>query len=109
MDLYQKVYIVVDALDELQDETRDHLLPLLSSLFKANLLLTSRPTDVSKNLRESEREMIHLRILEQNRADIELFVSTALKSTHRLSEILESPQSISDKIITKINEKSDGM
>ncbi|KAF5326452.1 hypothetical protein D9611_000968 [Ephemerocybe angulata] len=114
LSLYRRVFIVVDALDELQKDTRDKLVRLLWPMANVNILLTSRP-NVTPNPSTGagsillEREVIRLQIVEQNRADIDLFVTTALQSTDRLSEILEETQSLSDQIVSKINLKASGM
>ncbi|KAJ2914024.1 hypothetical protein MD484_g6396, partial [Candolleomyces efflorescens] len=109
--LLQKVYIVVDALDELKESARNRLLRLLTSLPKGNLFLTSRPMDPDSNVltHVSNREVDYLQIADKNRDDIATFVSTTLKNNHRLSSIMASTESEKEDILTKMNQKSSGM
>ncbi|RXW14148.1 hypothetical protein EST38_g11707 [Candolleomyces aberdarensis] len=108
--LFQKVYIVVDALDELKENTRNRLLRLLASLPKGNLFLTSRPMNPESNVLAQllNREVDYLQIADKNRGDIATFVSTTLKNNLRLSSIAPT-ESATENILTKMNQKSSGM
>ncbi|KAJ2933289.1 hypothetical protein H1R20_g3854, partial [Candolleomyces eurysporus] len=108
--LFQKVYIVVDALDELKESTRNRLLRLLASLPKGNLFLTSRPMNPESNVLTQllNREVDYLQIADKNRGDIATFVSTTLKNNLRLSSIAPTA-SATENILTKMNQKSSGM
>ncbi|KAJ2915523.1 hypothetical protein MD484_g4900, partial [Candolleomyces efflorescens] len=108
MELYQKVYIVVDALDELQESTRNNLLRLLISLPKGHIFVTSRPMNIGDPSHHG-RPVMHLPIDEQNRSDISTFVSTALKESVLLSDLLTSDAPAHDQIIEKVNQNSQGM
>jgi hypothetical protein len=108
LGLYQEVYIIVDALDELQESTRHNLLRLLTSLPKGHIFLTSRPMNMGGRCLHG-RPLVHLPIEEQNRSDISAFVSTALKDSVPLSDLLTSNAPAHDEIIKKVDQKSRGM
>ena len=106
MELYQKVYIVVDALDELKETTRHNLLRLLTSLPRGHIFLTSRPMNMGGDCLHG-RPVVHLPIEEQNRSDISAFVSTALKESVLLSDLLAPNAPAHDEIIKKVDQKGD--
>jgi hypothetical protein len=66
--LFNRVYIVVDALDEFPDDASDGLLNALVQLH-ASLLITSRPSNVFHLLSDVE----YIEIGDENEQDIELF------------------------------------
>lgn len=108
LELYRKVYIIVDALDELKESARHNLLRLLTSLPKGHIFLTSRPMNMASN-RLHNRPVVHLPIEEQNQLDISVFVSAALKENALLSDILASNLPAHNEIIKKVEAKSRGM
>lgn len=108
MALYEDVYLVVDALDELHRDTQDELLRIISTMENASLLLTSRPMISPGNL-IPQREVAEMVIAEQNRHDIHLFVHHTLKTTGKFLDILGIENPIEEKIVDKIDAKASGM
>lgn len=108
MALYEDVYLVVDALDELHRDTQDELLRIISTMENASLLLTSRPMISPGNL-VPQREVAEMVIAEQNRHDIHLFVHHTLKTTGKFLDILGIENPIEEKIVDKIDAKASGM
>ena len=103
-----KTYIVIDALDEVSDETRVDLLAVLSSLgtCRASVLLTSRPLQLLEPLLPDAE--VHVDA--ENRSDIELYIDKRIEETPRLRTLLKGKgQHVREEIRAKLKQKSDGM
>lgn len=102
-----KIYIVIDALDELSDDAKEDLLRSLWELH-AGLLLTSRPLDLFMDMPHNP-DPVHLHLTDQVEEDIELFVSNKLKNTPRLERLFRGNPQLLKEISQKIKEKSNNM
>lgn len=103
---FQRVFIVIDALDECDTAEKDLLLPHLFRLrdeCHANLFFTARPLpNIRKNLKGS--------IIQNVRAqdqDIETYVRHKVDQTMQL--VLEESPQLKDQIVAVIVKESDGM
>jgi len=102
---FRQTYIIIDAMDEASDDTRDRLLRALLSL-QVNLLLTSRLSNLSKHLPENA---LFIRMEALNRHDIELFISKKFQESTRLLDFLKGKEEFRKKICAEVMEKSNGM
>lgn len=102
LKLFKKTYIVIDALDELPDDTRANFPRVLSSL-RASLLITSRPLQ----LLEAADAVIRIDV--ENKKDIDLFIDKQIEETGRLRHMLKARQDVRKKICTSLKQVSRGM
>jgi hypothetical protein len=105
LSLFKQAYIVIDAVDEASDDTRDRLLTALSPL-QANFLLTSRPSNLSKHL---PQDALFIYIETLNLQDIERFVDKKFQESTRLSDVLRGKDQLGKEIRAKVTERSNGM
>jgi hypothetical protein len=105
LSLFKQAYIVIDAVDEASDDTRDRLLTALLPL-QANFLLTSRPSNLSKHL---PQDALFIYIETLNRQDIERFVDKKFQESTRLSDVLRGKDQLGKEIRAKVTERSNGM
>jgi hypothetical protein len=103
--LFKQAYIIIDAVDEASDDTRDHFLRTLLPL-QANLLLTSRPSNLSKHL---PQHALFVYIDDLNQQDVTYFIDTKFQQLTRLSDLLRGKEELGQVIRAKLAEKSNGM
>ena len=103
--LFKQAYIITDAMDEASDDTRDRLLRALLSL-QVNLLLTSRPSNLSKHL---PQDALFIYIDALNRQDIERFLDDKFRESTRLSDLLRGKEELGKEIRAELTKKSNGM
>jgi len=103
--LFKKAYIIIDAVDEASDDTRDHFLRALLPL-QANLLLTSRPSNLSKHL---PQHALVVYIDDLNQQDVEHFINTQFQQLIRLLDLLEGREELGQVIRANLTKKSNGM
>ncbi len=102
---FEKTYIIVDALDEVPDDTRPDLLEVLRSL-PANLLLTSRPLAM---LERFHSNAVYIHVDGENCMDIELFIEKQIDKSPSLTTMLEGKEAVRKEISAKLKQKSQGM
>ena len=113
IDLYEKNYIVLDALDECED--RQELLDFLQSAIgwrsqKLNVVITSRKLKEFEDFFDAEIEE-RSRLSIQNEKvddDIRSFVHGKLQNDRRFRRWRGQPK-VREEIVTRLMEKSDGM
>jgi ankyrin repeat domain-containing protein 50 len=100
---FKKTYIIIDALDELPDNTRSNL-PMVLSLraSRATLLVTSRPLQL--HLPDT-----YVRVEVKSQTDIELFIDKQIEETHCLKDLLNGNQKATEEIRASLKQKSQGM
>jgi len=93
--LYERVYIVVDALDECSDEIRWAMMEKLQEIEpQVQLLVTSRFLEsIDDELQGFERLEI-----KANKADLELFVDQHIRKNKNLQRIVQKSPIMSDDI-----------
>jgi hypothetical protein len=102
-----KLFVIVDALDECAEESRDRFLKELRDLGpKLHLMITSRPNIV--NITDYFPKALHLEIRASNE-DIERFLKERLQTEFRLKQYIEKDPNLGSNIITAILDKADGM
>ncbi|KAJ5567232.1 hypothetical protein N7535_006538 [Penicillium sp. DV-2018c] len=106
MSKYSRVFVLLDALDELQKESRDSLLYLLPQLpTKKNLLVTSRmPKDESSAFNTVPQLEIRARD-----ADITDYINGQLESVPDLRSKVQHNYNLRQEIRSTITRKADGM
>ncbi|KAF2194389.1 purine and uridine phosphorylase [Zopfia rhizophila CBS 207.26] len=105
VSLFSKVYIVVDALDECDDnnKTRSSLLAQLQNLdTHVQLFLTSRP------LEEILLDAVQFKVTAQE-DDVRKYLSAQIKQESRLAKLCADNGSLEDEILDKVIAKVDGM
>lgn len=106
-----KIFIVVDALDEVESRTRAELLDVLRSL-EVNLLITSRPLpEIEIELKGSKTLEIRTSNIEN---DVRRFVDAELptnspRHSNRLHRLLKKGPGLQEFMINKIVKNSGGM
>ena len=102
--LFNRVYIIIDALDEFPDDARDDFLKALVSL-PARLLLTSRPT-ITSYLLEGEP---YIEIGDENQKDIEFFIDQKFEESTSLKTLFRQNEQIWSQLRARLKETSRGM
>jgi hypothetical protein len=102
--LLNRAYIVIDALDELPDDSRDELLNALK-LLQASLLITSRPSNAFQLLSDVE----YVEIRDENAEDIGLFIRQRFKESSNLTNLLGEREEVRRRIYAKLKETSKSM
>ena len=103
--LFNRAYIIIDAVDEASDDTRDHFLKALLPL-QASLLLTSRPSNLSKHL---PHHALFVYIDDLNQQDVKHFIDTKFQQLTRLLDLLRGREELGQVIRAKLTKKSNGM
>jgi hypothetical protein len=106
--LFKKTYIVIDALDEVPDDARLHLLDDILSLqaSRANLLLTSRPLQLLEPLHQNAE---YIQVDAENWKDIELFIHKQIENNRFISAVLKGNPADRDELCAKLKQKCQGM
>ena len=99
--LFTRVYIVIDALDEVPEDGRDGFLKALMSL-QASLLVTLRS---SHWLHDKQ----YIDIEDENQKDIDLFIDKKLQESSKLTVLLKGKEQIKEQIGKKLRETSKSM
>lgn len=103
---YSRVFILLDALDELNTENRDTLLYLLSKLsIRKNLLVTSR---IPKEKTSQFRDVPQLEIRAKD-TDITGYINGRLESVVNLRSKVERNHKLREEIRSTVTKKADGM
>ena len=103
---YSRVFILLDALDELHTESRDSLIYLLRQLpTKKNLLITSR---IPKENNSYFRNVPQLEIRARE-TDITDYINGRLESVSKLRSKVEDNHKLKEEIRSTITKKADGM
>ncbi|KAJ7239382.1 hypothetical protein B0H12DRAFT_1136112, partial [Mycena haematopus] len=109
MAKYDKIYFVVDALDEYPEDERNVLLEYLSTITLGppiiNLLMTSRP-NITLTPFFSDVILLEIRAVDD---DIRQYVETHIKKSSRLSRHVQSRPELRDEISSKIIKNVQGM
>jgi hypothetical protein len=105
---FERVFFILDALDEYEGKRRLPLLTLFESLnqSRCRFFLTSRPhlQDLQRRLRSYPQIEIKAQDL-----DIELLVQKRVEEDPTLSELVEQNMQLKEKIVAKIIEKANNM
>ena len=101
LKLFKKTYIILDALEELPDDTRANLPTILS--LRASLLVASRP------LQLLDAADAIVRVDSENQKDIELYIDKHIEETGRLRDLLKARQDVWKKICARLKKVSRGM
>jgi hypothetical protein len=98
---FKRVFLVLDALDECEDERRALLLAQLESLdqSRCRFFFTSRPhlLDLQKSLRDSPQITI-----KAQSSDIKLLIQKRIESDSALSELVEKNERLKAAIVDEI-------
>ena len=106
--VYDRVYIVVDALDECpeNDQTRKKLLDSLRVLGpKVHLLVTSR--DIASTGRDFRNDV--RMDIRANDKDVRSFIKAYIAQHYQLLELLEYDESLRNDVVELVLEKAKGM
>ncbi|KAJ7591960.1 ankyrin repeat-containing domain protein [Mycena floridula] len=106
IQLYSRVYLVIDALDESSSETRDILISTVHHLAESghlHVLVTSRQTIGDEFANDSQ---IHIWA---NDGDIRRYITQRIRDGKELQKVINGDETLQDEIINKVTEKADGM
>ncbi|KAJ7591920.1 ankyrin repeat-containing domain protein [Mycena floridula] len=106
IQLYSRVYLVIDALDESSSETRDILISTVHCLAESgrlHVLVTSRQTIGDEFANDSQ---IHIWA---NDGDIRRYITQRIRDGKELQKVVNGDETLQDEIINKVTEKADGM
>lgn len=94
-NLYKRIYVVLDALDECTDDVRWELIEILREIEpRVHLLVTSRDLNsIEEELQDFERQEI-----KANKADLELFIDHHIQKNKNLRKIVQKSPTISEDI-----------
>jgi hypothetical protein len=101
---FDRVYIIVDGVDEFPYDARNDFLTALVSL-QARLLLTSRPSVTSYSL----QGVPHIDVGDENQIDIEFFIDRKIRESAILMGLLIRNEQIWNEICAKLKETSKNM
>jgi Cdc6-like AAA superfamily ATPase len=103
---YSRVFILLDALDELRTESRDSLLYLLGQLpTKKNMLITSRVPKTTTSYFPDARQLE----IRARDPDIRDYINGRLESVSKLRSKVEHNHKLKEEIRSTITKKADGM
>ena len=88
--LFTRVYIVIDALDEIPEDARDGFLMALMSL-QGSLLVTSRSSHWLHDIQ-------YIDIEDKNQKDIDLFIDKKFRESSKLMLLLKGKEEIGEKL-----------
>ncbi|KAJ7591985.1 ankyrin repeat-containing domain protein [Mycena floridula] len=106
IQLYSRVYLVIDALDESSSKTRDILISTVHRLAESghlHVLVTSRQTIGDEFANDSQ---IHIWA---NDGDIRRYITQRIRDGKELQKVVNGDETLQDEIINKVTEKADGM
>ncbi|KAJ7884781.1 Pfs, NACHT and ankyrin domain protein [Mycena olivaceomarginata] len=110
MGRFEKVFIVIDALDECAEKYRARILQIMAGLqlSRANILITSRK-NVSDHISTARLVDVQRINIDGNDEDIMKYVSTCIKEQTTLAEIIGKDPSLGEEIVQKIVKSCQGM
>ncbi|KAJ7591853.1 ankyrin repeat-containing domain protein, partial [Mycena floridula] len=106
IQLYSRVYLVIDALDESSPETRDILISTVHRLAESgrlHVLVTSRQTIGDEFANDSQI------YIWANDGDIRRYITQRIRDGKELQKVVNGDKTLQDEIINKVTEKADGM
>jgi hypothetical protein len=103
---YSKVFIIIDALDELVEHNRGHLINYVQSLSNTvNLMVTSRPLSSNGPIFRGAKS-IDIRANEQ---DVREYIKHRILDSSRLSDLVEAKDTLRECILDKVSTNAGGM
>ena len=107
LDSYERLYVLVDALDECADDSaREMLIEQLQSFQpKVNLMVTSRP---SENIARMFDGTLQLQI-SGHPADLRTYVSSRIAQGTRLRQHVRNDDALSEDIMQCVVNNAEGM
>lgn len=106
IEMYSKVFVVVDALDECLEGNQRDLVTELGSLGSAvNLMVTSRLLPLIQQLFKHAKCLN----ISANNDDVRKYIIDRIPHEHRLSRIVETDRALKENIVNKIISNIAGM
>jgi len=104
LDRFSKVYVIVDALDELDELEQEFLLEKICKYSKINLFITSR-------LKPGDRWSGNFQLAEisPRSDDIRLYLSERIRTEPRIRAHVAKDASLREEIISSIEKQAQGM
>ncbi|PPR07543.1 hypothetical protein CVT26_002448 [Gymnopilus dilepis] len=103
---FNKVYVVLDALDEMSSDARGKVLKILLNLH-VNLLITSRHIEL--NTRVSKRNFQTLTMDGRTGHDIETFIGQSIEDNSGLKSVFRGDKHLIKETCSRLREKAGGM
>ena len=104
--MYTRVFIIVDALDECLDSTREQFITMLQSLARnVNLIVTARP------LPTIEQQFLGVNRLEiqANIDDVRKYIKDRIPRERRLARLINNDWALQEGIVNEVVTKANGM
>lgn len=103
---FSKIFIIVDALDESSEVTRDDLIAEIQKLPPSlHLMVTSRH---NANIEQLFKGSIRVEV-QANDADVRAYIRTQIDRRERLRRFVQADPSLKEKIETRVSSKAQGM
>ena len=110
----KRIFIVIDAVDEIESEARDSLLDrvkeIVGNMPQVKLMVTSRPEvyivahfDSACDIPTARRDIL------ADKGDVEVFIQGRMKRLPALANLLRKKPELMKKILETIVEKTRGM
>lgn len=112
MNLFSRITIVLDALDECSEDDRDGLVTTLTSLMgnssgTLRVFISSRPDE---KIREAFHDQVRLEVsMEDNHDDIAKFILGEIDSPEKNKRWKRIQKDLRDEVVSTLIEKSQGM
>ncbi|KAM5349322.1 hypothetical protein ACJ41O_005827 [Fusarium nematophilum] len=104
--LFQKTYILIDALDECSEDNREAFISLAEQVKSSvHLLITSRS---NLDLTTSFQNLSRINVFAHS-SDVEVYLNSKMSASKRMSSFIARDPTLRDDVIHKLLEKTDGM
>jgi hypothetical protein len=106
--VYRRIYVVIDALDECDDESRELLLAQLEKVDHSivRIFLTSRPHLIEMQRKFDEFPQVEIMAKD---SDIRVFIQNSIREKANLLELIEDTAQLEEKIVIAITSRAKGM
>jgi hypothetical protein len=106
--VYRRIYVVIDALDECDDESRELLLAQLEKADHSivRIFLTSRPHLIEMQRKFGEFPQVEIMAKD---SDIREFIQNSIREKANLLELIEDTAQLEEKIVILITSRAKGM
>ncbi|RSL87145.1 hypothetical protein CDV31_016307 [Fusarium ambrosium] len=104
--LFQKTYILIDALDECPEDNREAFISLAEQVKSSvHLLITSRS---NLDLTMSFKNLSRINVFAHS-SDVEAYLNSKMSAKMRMRSFIAKDPTLRDDVINKLLEKADGM
>jgi hypothetical protein len=106
---FSEIFMIIDALDECSDYTRESLLSVIQKLPNIHLLVTSRHILTIEREFKGKFENTTSVEIRASDEDVRRYLENRIKREHRLASHVEADPTLKETIINTIAEKTKGI